>query len=143
MSICHHRARPMAVADTIGDMSDERAGRLARAVRTHRAALGLTQKEAAQQGDISEGAWRGAERGERVPRPQTLAAVCRVLGWPADAAQTILDGGEPPDARPRFVEVREDGHTRLIRVTRDLSEEKLQELADIAELYRRRAISER
>lgn len=132
----------MAADGTMCDMDDERAGRLARAVRTHRAALGLTQKEAAVQGGISEGAWRGAERGEKIPRPQTLAAVCRVLGWPADAAQKIIDGGAPPEAA-RYIEIREDGHTRLIRATRDLPEEKLQELAEIAEMYRRRAISER
>lgn len=131
------------------DMSQEGADRLALAVRAHRAHLGMTARQAAAKGEVSYGAWRNVEAGKDGVQPRTLAGVDRALGWPGGLAQKIaacladpppIDVPEPPVQSGPFVVERENGHTRLYRVTKDLPDDMVQDLADIAEIYRRRAM---
>jgi DNA-binding XRE family transcriptional regulator len=70
--------------------------RLAAAVRAARTAQGLTQRQLAERGGIRPLTVLTTERGDRTPRPATLAALERGLGWTPGTAQAILAGAEPP-----------------------------------------------
>jgi transcriptional regulator with XRE-family HTH domain len=72
--------------------------RVGRAVRDRRLHLGWTQQEAADHSGVSLATWRLVELGGR-DRYQdlTLRGVSKALGWPNDAMDNILAGGDPPD----------------------------------------------
>lgn len=70
--------------------------RLGRAVADARRALGLTQKDLADQIGVSRGAIQSIERGEEFTKiTQTLRAVERALGWQKGSIESVLDGGDP------------------------------------------------
>lgn len=130
-------------------MTDSPTERLGHAIRAHRAHQGMRQVDAAKKGGLSEGAWRNAESGEIAPQPRTLARIDRALGWPPGTAGRVLAGEDPPEIQPPkepdgdgYVVLRGGGHIRLIRATEGLPPERIDELVEIAEMYRRRAESE-
>jgi hypothetical protein len=66
--------------------------RLGAAVRDRRNELGLSQGEDGP----SAATWRKVEKAIEPPYAErTLRAICRVLRWPSDAADRILDGDDP------------------------------------------------
>src|SRR3954465_13494660 len=75
--------------------------RVGRAVRDRRLHLGWTQQEAADHSGVSLATWRLVELGGR-DRYQdlTLRGVSKALGWPNDAMEGILAGGDPPPGGP-------------------------------------------
>lgn len=69
---------------------------LAAAMRTERAAQGLSQRDAAARGGISTLTWSQVELAKTKPRDFTLAGVERGLGWPPGTAAGIMTGAKPP-----------------------------------------------
>lgn len=83
-------------------------------IRDERRARGLTQEAAAEQADISVGAWRSTESGTRRPRPYTFAAVLDLLDLTpavihARAEQLRRATPEPETARATLVERCQEG----------------------------------
>jgi transcriptional regulator with XRE-family HTH domain len=68
--------------------------RLGRRVRQRRYELGLTQRDAAVAGRVSDQTWVNVERGTKVS-DRTLASVERSLRWQPGSAQAVAEGGEP------------------------------------------------
>lgn len=74
-------------------------------LRARRDELGFSIRQAAKIAGFSEGLWRQLESGTRVlrkgveetvsPKPSTLLAACRALGWSSNSIDLILAGGEP------------------------------------------------
>jgi transcriptional regulator with XRE-family HTH domain len=71
--------------------------RLARAVFAERDAQKASQRVMAQRADVSPLTWISVEKAKAPPRPTTLAAVDRGLGWPEGTAAAVLGGAEPPE----------------------------------------------
>lgn len=72
-------------------------GRLASEVLTRRAALGLTQREAAELAGVNEFTWANIEKGRR-PRATTLSGIDKALRWKPGSAHSVLSGGDPAPA---------------------------------------------
>lgn len=81
------------------DMTSDRLQRLADAVKTRRAELGLAQGDLAQHGGPSIVTVGQIERGQ-IERPQavTLSRLDKALGWEKGSSARVLAGGEPTTA---------------------------------------------
>lgn len=103
-------------------MADQAAAwvQLGDLVRRRRVHLGMTQREAAAEADVSATTWNLLELGKQPSyRPLTLRAVERTLGWPDDFINTIIETGEAPvlevvqeDGRPSV-----DFNSRIARLS--------------------------
>lgn len=70
------------------------------AVRQRREALGLTQKEAARNGEMSEPVWNALENARQDAfAKRTITKVCRALQWPLDAIDQIGAGVSPSEIK--------------------------------------------
>lgn len=87
------KAAPNVVSD--GDERWEVVG-AAIAARIHQ--LGLTKAQAAREAGLSETSLTAYMRERPIKRVGKSAGLCRALGWPTDAVDRMLDGGEPPTA---------------------------------------------
>lgn len=73
--------------------------RLGQAFAAARKTQGLTQDELAERAGVSIGSVQRTEAGS-VPKariPITLHPIAKALGWPDDAVDNVLEGGDPPE----------------------------------------------
>lgn len=69
---------------------------IANALRARRAALLLTQGDAAQAAGVSVATWQKAESGRPMEyQPRTKKAIARALQWPDDALDRLVAGEDP------------------------------------------------
>lgn len=81
-------------------MNEPDWSRAGQALERRRAALGYTQKQAADLDDsISEVTWRNIEQGKNARELQRAAAE-RVVGWPSGTLREIAEGTQPPADTP-------------------------------------------
>lgn len=81
-------------------MSDEPISSLSEAavaIRAARRAKGLSQEHAAREAGFSVGTWSLLERGLHRPKPETAAAICRVVGWPEDHLGEVMAINRPEE----------------------------------------------
>jgi len=72
--------------------------RLGQALANARKALGLTQRELADQAGVSFNSVQNAEAGQppKARMPQSLYPIAKALGWPDGTVDAVLEGGAPP-----------------------------------------------
>jgi len=72
--------------------------RLGQALANARKALGLTQRELADQAGVSFNSVQNAEAGQppKARMPQSLYPIAKALGWPDGTVDAVLGGGAPP-----------------------------------------------
>ena len=97
---------------------------LAERVRADRLSAGLTQAQAAARGGCATETWKAAEKGKKVPREFTMAAIERALGWAPGTASALVRGEEAPAVAQPSVNTEVADSLRAIR-------------ADLAEIKRR------
>lgn len=65
--------------------------RVAKEVRARRAALGLTQQEAAASANVSEATWNLIENARGGPyKPRSLRGICSALRWTSNSIDRLL-----------------------------------------------------
>ncbi len=99
-------------------LDQEQRDRIAKAMKSRRGHLGLTQHQAVDvaDGGIKITTWRELERGARdVVRPPTLSAAARGLRWPPDALVRVMDGEDSTQ-----IEDWPASDERLDRIERDI-----------------------
>lgn len=90
---------PVVSGSMIEVISGEDRVRLGEKIRKARADAGMTATAAAAHADMSPTTWGRIERGENVSvRPNTYAAIERVLGWEPGSIEIVLEGGDPTPA---------------------------------------------
>ena len=77
-------------------MPDTNWANVATHVRARRLGLGLTQKEAADLGGISEPTWGLIENAKQDSyKARVLSGVCRAMQWTSGSINLMLRGAEP------------------------------------------------
>lgn len=81
--------------------------RLGRLLAGAREAIGLTQVDMAKRIGLSRSAVQNIERGRVKKLTPAIRAYATTVGWTTDDAETVLEGGEPPNAHTEDATVTE------------------------------------